>query len=69
LSHLAITRARTRNEGCETDELGVKLARPPADQPTVTMEREFAAPPAAVFATYGGPEALKGMARTGFPSP
>jgi uncharacterized protein YndB with AHSA1/START domain len=31
----------------------------PADQPTITMEREFAAPPAAVFAAYGDPEALK----------
>lgn len=34
-------------------------ASTPADQPIVTMEREFAAPPAAVFAAYGDPEALK----------
>ncbi len=31
----------------------------PADQPTITMEREFAASPQAVFAAYGDPEALK----------
>ena len=31
----------------------------PADQPTITMEREFAAPPQAVFAAYRDAEALK----------
>jgi uncharacterized protein YndB with AHSA1/START domain len=31
----------------------------PADQPTITFEREFAAPPEAVFAAYRDPEALK----------
>jgi uncharacterized protein YndB with AHSA1/START domain len=31
----------------------------PADQPTIIMEREFAATPTAVFAAYGDPEALK----------
>jgi uncharacterized protein YndB with AHSA1/START domain len=30
-----------------------------ADQPTITMEREFAAPPQAVFAAYRDPDALK----------
>ena len=34
-------------------------ASAPADQPTITLEREFAAPPAVVFAAYGDPEALK----------
>lgn len=34
-------------------------ASSPPDQPTITMEREFAAPPAAVFAAYGDTEALK----------
>lgn len=34
-------------------------ASSPADQPTITMEREFAAPPAAVFAAYADTEALK----------
>jgi uncharacterized protein YndB with AHSA1/START domain len=33
-------------------------AASPADQPTITMEREFAAPPAAVFRAYSDPEAL-----------
>jgi uncharacterized protein YndB with AHSA1/START domain len=36
----------------------VKASSPP-DQPTITMEREFAAPPAAVFAAFGDTEALK----------
>ena len=31
----------------------------PADQPTITMEREFAAPPEAVFGAYRDPDALK----------
>jgi uncharacterized protein YndB with AHSA1/START domain len=31
----------------------------PADQSTITMEREFAAPPQAVFAAYRDPDALK----------
>jgi uncharacterized protein YndB with AHSA1/START domain len=31
----------------------------PADQPTITMEREFAAPAQAVFAAYRDPDALK----------
>lgn len=31
----------------------------PTDQPTITMEREFAAAPAAVFAAYRDVEALK----------
>jgi uncharacterized protein YndB with AHSA1/START domain len=31
----------------------------PADQPTITMEREFAAAPAAVFGAYRDTEALK----------
>ena len=34
-------------------------ASTPADQPTVTMEREFAAPPDVVFGAYRDPEALK----------
>jgi uncharacterized protein YndB with AHSA1/START domain len=34
-------------------------ATSPADQPTITMEREFAAPPAAVFRAYSDPEAFK----------
>jgi uncharacterized protein YndB with AHSA1/START domain len=34
-------------------------ASTPSDQPTITMEREFAAPPDAVFAAYGDVEALK----------
>src|SRR5260370_7585407 len=34
-------------------------ASSPPDQPTITMEREFAAPPAAVFRAYAEPEALK----------
>ena len=34
-------------------------ASTPADQPTITMEREFAAPPDAVFGAYRDPEALK----------
>jgi uncharacterized protein YndB with AHSA1/START domain len=34
-------------------------AASPADQPTITMEREFAAPPAAVFRAYSDPEAFK----------
>jgi uncharacterized protein YndB with AHSA1/START domain len=33
-------------------------ARSPADQPTISMEREFAAPPAALFRAYTDPEAL-----------
>src|SRR5580692_2586204 len=36
----------------------VKASSPP-DQPTITMEREFSAPPAAVFRAYADPEALK----------
>ena len=31
----------------------------PADQPTITFEREFAAPPEAVFGAYRDPDALK----------
>jgi uncharacterized protein YndB with AHSA1/START domain len=31
----------------------------PADQPTISMEREFAASPEAVFGAYRDPEALK----------
>lgn len=31
----------------------------PSDQPTITMEREFAATPEAVFAAYRDPDALK----------
>jgi len=34
-------------------------ASSPADQPTITMEREFAAPPEAVFGAYRDPDALK----------
>lgn len=34
-------------------------ASSPADQPTITLEREFAAPPEAVFGAYRDPEALK----------
>ncbi len=34
-------------------------ASSPADQPTITMEREFAAAPMAVFAAYRDVEALK----------
>ena len=34
-------------------------ASTPADQPTVTFEREFAAPPEAVFGAYRDPDALK----------
>ena len=34
-------------------------ASSPADQPTISMEREFAAPPAAVFRAYSDPEAFK----------
>jgi uncharacterized protein YndB with AHSA1/START domain len=34
-------------------------ASSPADQPTITMEREFAAPPDVVFGAYRDPEALK----------
>jgi uncharacterized protein YndB with AHSA1/START domain len=34
-------------------------ASSPAGQPTISMEREFAAPPAAVFRAYSDPEALK----------
>ena len=34
-------------------------ASSPADQPTISMEREFAAPPAALFRAYSDPEALK----------
>jgi uncharacterized protein YndB with AHSA1/START domain len=30
-----------------------------ADQPTIAMEREFDAPPAALFHAYSDPEALK----------
>jgi uncharacterized protein YndB with AHSA1/START domain len=37
--------------------LKVKASSPPG-QPTITMEREFAAPPAAVFRAYADPEAL-----------
>ena len=33
-------------------------ARSPADQPTISMEREFAAAPAALFRAYTDPEAL-----------
>jgi uncharacterized protein YndB with AHSA1/START domain len=33
-------------------------ASSPADQPTISMEREFAAPPAAVFRAYTDPDAL-----------
>jgi uncharacterized protein YndB with AHSA1/START domain len=38
--------------------LKVKASSPP-HQPTITMEREFAAPPAAVFRAYCEAEALK----------
>jgi uncharacterized protein YndB with AHSA1/START domain len=38
--------------------LKVKANSPP-DQPTITMEREFAAPPAALFRAYSDAEALK----------
>jgi uncharacterized protein YndB with AHSA1/START domain len=38
--------------------LKVKASSPPG-QPTITMEREFDAPPAAVFAAHADPEALK----------
>lgn len=34
-------------------------ASTPADRPTITMEREFAAPPEAVFGAYRDPDALK----------
>jgi uncharacterized protein YndB with AHSA1/START domain len=34
-------------------------ATTPPDQPTITMEREFAAPPSAVFAAYADAEAFK----------
>ena len=34
-------------------------ASSPADQPTITMEREFAAPPEAVFGAYRDADALK----------
>jgi uncharacterized protein YndB with AHSA1/START domain len=34
-------------------------ASSPADRPTITMEREFAAPPDVVFGAYGNPDALK----------
>ena len=34
-------------------------ASAPADQPTITMEREFDAPPALLFRAYSDPDALK----------
>ena len=39
-------------------KLKVKASAPP-EQPTITMEREFAASPATVFRAYADPEALK----------
>jgi uncharacterized protein YndB with AHSA1/START domain len=34
-------------------------ASAPADQPTITMEREFDAPPALLFRAYSDPDAMK----------